>query len=76
MNRGDILSEISKNVSNNNYAPNRSDRCNIEEQVFQDVVLDNIECLRIIFWNCKFKNVQFSDNMIEWVRFEECDSRR
>lgn len=73
MNREDILTEISNNVLNEKYAPSRSDCCDIENQVFQDVVLDNIECHRIIFWNCKFKNVQFLDNKVEWVRFEECE---
>lgn len=73
MNKEDILNEIKNNIINESYFPSRSDCCDIEEQVFQDIILDNIECHRIIFWNCKFKNVQFADNKIEWIRFEECE---
>ncbi len=73
MNKEDILTEISNNLSDNKYFPSRSDCCDVEEQVFQDVVLDNIESYRITFCNCKFKNVQFLDNKIEWIEFEECE---
>lgn len=44
-----------------------SNCCDIEEQIFQNVVLGNIECSRITFCNCKFENVQFTDNRIEWI---------
>ena len=73
MNKEDILKEIRKNIVNENIYPRRSDCCDIEEQVFQYVVLDNIECYRITFSNCKFINVQFLDNRIEWIEFEECE---
>ena len=73
MNKEDILTEIGINVLNNKYAPNRSDRCSIEEQEFRDEVIDNIECYYLSFSNCKFTNVKFLDNKIEWIEFEECE---
>lgn len=72
MNKEDILKEINNDVINKNYWPARSDCCDIDNQVFEDVILDNIVCYRMTFHNCIFRNVQFINNQVEWIEFNDC----
>ncbi len=73
MNKEDVISKINNNTVSRKCSTSRSDCCDIEGQVFQNVILDHIECYRITFSNCKFVNVQFLNNKIEWIEFEECE---
>ena len=36
------------------------------------MVLDNIKCHRMTFQNCTFRNVQFIDNQVDLIEFENC----
>lgn len=60
MNKEELLNEL---IDNNGE---------FEKQIFKDVILDNIECERLAFYKCTFENVQFVDNKVEWVEFNEC----
>ena len=56
MNKEGILREINNDVVNTSYYPARSDCCDLDGEIFEDVVLDNIKCHRMTFQNCTFQN--------------------
>ena len=72
MNKEGILREINNDVVNTSYYPARSDCCDLDGEIFEDVVLDNIKCHRMTFQNCTFRNVQFIDNQVDLIEFENC----
>lgn len=72
MNKEDIIKEINNGEIKEGYWPERSDCCDVENESFENVILDNIECYRLTFNKCTFKNVQFIDNTVEWIEVEEC----
>lgn len=72
MNKEDIIKEINNGEIKEEYWPERSDCCDVENETFENVILDNIECYRLTFQKCTFKNVQFIDNTVEWIEVEEC----
>ena len=72
MNKENILKEISNDVINNSYYPKRSDCCDLDGEIFENLVLDNIKCYRITFQNCTFRNVLFVDNQVNWIIFKKC----
>lgn len=60
MNKDEIIMELN------------NDNCEIDNQLFEKETIDKIQCDRLVFNGCTFTDVEFTDNHIEWIEFNQC----